>query len=218
MKTIQIGSLWPELPKDKMRFDLNLPAYFRTIAGNPRYSHEDIGRIVRCIVFDSEAFVTPLIEIDVRNLIQHQKTKEKTRKKVARFRARKAGDESEENKIRPVGRPRGVPDGMPAALIAMKKKIGQKSAEENEPDANERAFGVWKRIQDPVDVGRFSARSSETGKKRDENMPGPIPSVEDAQYIERAPRNSYQGAGYSDEDLIRKMARYSSSQKKKKVG
>lgn len=212
MLTIQNGRMWPGLPEENRKNDLNLPAYFRTIAGNPRFTHEEIGRIVRCIVFDSEAFITPMIEIDVRNLMRHQKVKEATRKKVARFRCRAAGDDSEENKIRKVGRPKTVPSGTPDAILAMKRRGWSVDCES------------WPGLE-------------ETGQKRPCAL-SELPEVnQDGQHIELAPGPSCgcqeedcarhegnvidlagiggspkppRGSEYSDEDLIRKMARYAS--------
>jgi len=208
MNTIQIGKLWPRLPEDKKNKDLNLPAYFRTIAGNPRFSHEDIGRMIRCIVFNSEAFVTPLIEIDVKNLMHHQYVKETTRAKVARFRARESGDNSEENKKRKPGRPRNVESSSKKMYCPVSKK---KFAEDYGPGGHSeqnRWSGGWKR----VDVDRDGANDIRPVARPSCSF-GPIRSVKDSGKSE----GLSSGTEYSDEDLIRKMARYSSSKKIRKT-
>ena len=90
--------LWPEVPPDLKYTEFRLPGTFRELVANQNITHEEIGRIIRCLALNTEMFITPRIEPEVHFYGKHQKLKSKVRKRVEALRKRRAdaSQESEE--------------------------------------------------------------------------------------------------------------------------
>ena len=82
---------WPEVPEELKYAELRLPGTFRELVANRNLTHEEIGRIVRCIALNTEEFDTPRIHPEVHYYTRHQKLKLKVKKRVDALRKRKLG-------------------------------------------------------------------------------------------------------------------------------
>ena len=89
MELMADDRMWPSIPPGLKYVDLRLPGTFRELVENRSFTHEEIGRIVRCIALDTDFFMTQKIEPEVfyyrRKLIE----KNKTRMRVEAHRRRK---------------------------------------------------------------------------------------------------------------------------------
>ena len=72
-------SFWPEIPKELKYSEIRLPGTFRELVANDDFSNDEIGRIVRCLVMDTDFFMTGRIEPEVfyyrRILIHNMKVR-----------------------------------------------------------------------------------------------------------------------------------------------
>lgn len=83
------SSMWPDVPESLKYESLNLPGTFRELASDGGFTHDDIGRIVRCLALDTDLFVTMKIEPEVRYYRKELARKSKAKAKVYRYRERK---------------------------------------------------------------------------------------------------------------------------------
>lgn len=81
-------SSWPELPKDLARVGLNLPWTFRLVCADKELKDEDLGRLVRCLALDTDAFSNSAIEADVSMYREILRKKNGCRVRMARFRSK----------------------------------------------------------------------------------------------------------------------------------
>lgn len=85
----QTERLWPSIPNDLKYVEVRIPGTFRELASNPKWSNEDIGRIVRCVALNTDFFSNCDVEAEVKYYLYYQKKKNYTRMKVEAHRMRK---------------------------------------------------------------------------------------------------------------------------------
>ena len=127
-------NFWPEVPQELKYSELRLTGTFRELAANRNLTHEEIGRIVRCIALNTELFITPRIEPEVHFYSKHQKLKLQVRKRVEALRKRKS-DVSEvviddgkksvtvTSAAKPPASEQGVPSPLEKTPSILKEKI-----------------------------------------------------------------------------------------------
>ena len=89
-----MDKLWPEVPPDLKYTEFRLPGTFRELAASQNLTHEEIGRIVRCLALNTDFFMTPRIEPEVHFYGKRQRAKDKARKRAES--TRKMGAEEPE--------------------------------------------------------------------------------------------------------------------------
>lgn len=86
----------PDVPQELKYVEFRMPGTFRELVANNRFSHEEIGKIVRCLALGTDMFLTQKIEPEVCYYRQTLKDRAKNRMRVSACRTRKkAGDDSD---------------------------------------------------------------------------------------------------------------------------
>ena len=93
--------MWPDVPPGLKYMEIRLPGTFRELASNRKYSDDEIGKIVRCLLLDTDMGVTAKIEPEVMYYREYLNRKTENRIRVMEYRRRKklskAGDLSHKN-------------------------------------------------------------------------------------------------------------------------
>lgn len=105
MGTPQTEERLPQVPADLKYVEFRLPGTFREMVANPNFSHEEIGRIVRCLALNTDCFITQRIGPEVYYYRKHLLEKNATRLRVQSHRKRqKAAAEADRRKAFELGR------------------------------------------------------------------------------------------------------------------
>ena len=77
---------WPGIPAGQKYSPTKISGEFKQIIANRRFTNEEIGRIVRCIVMETDFFVTPRIEAEVYHFRQIMERKKKASERMQEWR------------------------------------------------------------------------------------------------------------------------------------
>lgn len=80
---------WPEIPPGLKYMDVRIPGTFREVVANKAFDDSQIGRIVRCLLLDTDYFIGHDIEVEVKYYRQCLVTRNNTRMRVQQYRKRK---------------------------------------------------------------------------------------------------------------------------------
>ena len=80
---------WPNVPASLRYIDVRLPGTFRELVSNRGFSDDEIGRIVRCLLLDTDFFMTQRIEAEVMYYRQKLLKNNQTRLRVEALRRRR---------------------------------------------------------------------------------------------------------------------------------
>ena len=84
-------ALWPKIPEHLRKKEVRLPAEFRAILANREYENEEIGRIVRCLLLNTDMFNNSKVGGVIHYFRQLEEKKSYIREAVKRHRAKKKG-------------------------------------------------------------------------------------------------------------------------------
>lgn len=174
---------WPLVPEEYLNKPLNLPAKFRcAVVANPLYSNEEIGRIVRCIAFNSDFLITNRIAPVVNEYGRILKDKELLLARQYRFR-----DRHGKRNQRPM-----------FTTVSIDEQNGQNEGFRcDDLSGNEPTFAVEN------DVSGASAASLSCSKKVPSSIPKRLPINNSKEYIrkvsssslEKVPSSSLENSG-----------------------
>lgn len=91
MEYVPSDKTWPDMSNDLRYREVRLPGDFRRLVASRDYTNEEVGRIVRCLLMNTDFFITNKIEADVFHFREILKAKESNRQRVAKFREKKNG-------------------------------------------------------------------------------------------------------------------------------
>lgn len=80
---------WPEIPPGLKYMDVRIPGTFREVVANKAFDDSQIGRIVRCLLLDTDYFIGHDIEVEVKYYRQCLVTRNNTRMRIQEYRKRK---------------------------------------------------------------------------------------------------------------------------------
>lgn len=77
---------WPGIPAGQKYSPTRISGEFKQLVANRRFSNEEIGRIVRCILMETDFFMTPRIEVEVHHYRQSMERKKRASERIHKWR------------------------------------------------------------------------------------------------------------------------------------
>ena len=90
----KVDRLWPKIPESLRKKEVRFPREFRDVVADMKYSDTDIGRMVRCLVMETDFFNTVKIGPAVYRFRHLDAKKERHRVVLRRYRERLKGIET----------------------------------------------------------------------------------------------------------------------------